>query len=363
MKGKRILVITNMYPSKKHHTFGIFVKNQVESLRKRGYVVDVLAVKDPRMGKIFVMKKYGTWLIRFCAIFLLKGRKYDIVHAHYIFPSGWLGQAFKRWFGAKLIITAHGGDVDKMMKKGSIIQHHMQRILHACDHIVAVGPKLKADIVEHFRISEKKVEIINMGVNRKQFHPLPKRETKEKLGISKEKFIILYAGNFIRAKGLEELILAYHRLKQKYDDIELHIIGAIKEPHFFDDMKQTIHRDHIQDVTIHGPKEQSTVAKWIAAANMFVLPSYMEGFGLVALEAMSCHTPVVGSQVGGLAHLLQDGAGILVKPKDVSSLQAGMERLLQDEQLNKRLIDKGEMIAQQNDQDRLVNELISLYAT
>ncbi|WP_252312082.1 glycosyltransferase family 4 protein [Sinobaca sp. H24] len=70
----------------------------------------------------------------------------------------------------------------------------------------------------------------------------------------------------------------------------------------------------------HGPKPYQELKNWMSAADVFILPSHIEGFGLVAVEAMACEAPVVGTRTGGLYHLLKDGAGLLVSPKEPGEL-------------------------------------------
>lgn len=123
--------------------------------------------------------------------------------------------------------------------------------------------------------------------------------------------------------------------------MELHLVGSVKEERYLQELKDSVQQENSSLIHFHGPKDQQTVAAWMAAADVFTLPSYIEGFGLVALEAMSCHTPVVGSDVGGLSHLLAGDRGVLVEPKSVSSLQAGIQRVMEDELLRKRLIENG----------------------
>ncbi|WP_245830980.1 glycosyltransferase [Sediminibacillus massiliensis] len=360
-ESRRVLILSTMYPGRKNKTFGIFVENQVEALRERGWKTDVAAIRNPRNDKVHLLKKYLIWFLQIAYILMRKGRNYSIIHAHYIFPSGWFGLLFKRLFRAKLIVTSHGGDLDKMAKKGSFFVKRTKLVLDQADHVIAVGEKLKQEIVLKFSIPEEKVTVLNMGVNRHIFHPQPKTEAKEMLGISPDKKVILYVGNIIKAKGLKELVEAYRRLALTRSDLELHMIGAVKEPEFYRDLKKKVQTGNIKNIIFHQAKGQTEIARWMAAAEVFVLPSHMEGFGLVALEAMSCHTPVVGSRTGGLEYLLEDGAGILVEPQNDTSLQQGLEQVLDNTQLQEQLKAQGERKAQDNDQYRLLDQLISIY--
>ncbi|MFB4167173.1 glycosyltransferase [Virgibacillus sp. JSM 102003] len=357
----RILVISNMYPGKQSNTYGIFVKNQVDAIKENLNDVDVVAVKDPRVGRFFVIKKYLFWLVQIMLILLLKGRKYDIVHAHYAFPSGLFGLVFKKIFGTKLVVTSHGGDIDKMSKKGPFIFNQTKTILKNTDSIIAVGEELKEEIIEKFGIEQDKIKVMNMGVNRDIFLPVDKDEAKEHLGIDREKFNLLYVGNYIEAKGLLELIEAYKNLKVTYPFLELNLIGSFKQESFRRKVMDKINIDEIEGITIHASKSQNEVAKWMAASDVFVLPSHIEGFGLVALEAMSTHTPVVGSDVGGLSYLLDNDAGILINAKDVTSLGKGIEEVINNKHIRQRLVQQGEIKAQENDQKQILIQLLKTY--
>ncbi|WP_256833469.1 glycosyltransferase [Parageobacillus thermoglucosidasius] len=359
MSGKKILALSNMYPTEMAKSFGIFVKNQVEALRGRGLHVDVIAVTNPRTDKVNVLTKYILWLLRTLIHCVTKGRNYDVVHAHYVFPTGMLGLWYKKWWKAKLVVTAHGGDIDRMANKSGRIRKWTATILREADHVIAVGHKLAEQIRNEFDVPEENVSVINMGVNRRIFQPLDKEEARKRCGIGEHEIPILFVGNIIRQKGLIELVEAFSKLKKEYHSVSLYLIGAKKDNAFYNEL--THRMEGINDVHILDAMQQKDVAVWMAAAEMFVLPSHLEGFGLVALEAMSCHTPVVGSRVGGLAYLLGDGAGVLVEPGNPDSLFEGMKKLLDDADLRKQLVQKGEERAQENDQERIIDQILQLY--
>ncbi|UOQ87053.1 glycosyltransferase [Gracilibacillus salinarum] len=360
-KNKKVLVITNMYPSDKHPSFGIFVKNQVSALRDKELDIDVAAIQDQRMDKMHVIKKYLLWVFQIFKFLILNGKKYNVVHAHYVFPSGLFAMFFKRIFGTKVVVTAHGGDIDRMAKKNKIISKITNYILNGADHIIAVGYQLKEEIIQTYSINERKVSIINMGVNRKVFEPRSKLDTKSNLNLDQEHFHILFVGNLIKAKGVQELIFAFQDLQKKDQKIELHLIGAEKEPAFLADLKKEIGARELTKINFYPPKSQKEIAQWMAAADVFVLPSHMEGFGLVALEAMSCHTPVVGSDVGGLSYLLRNNAGIPVQPANQESLFNALEKILTDKSFRQILIDNGEKQADQNKESVQIDKLLNIY--
>lgn len=358
-KVEKILVISTMYPSKSHPSFGIFVENQVKTLRERGFHIDVAAIRNPRIDKPAVVMKYAFLIVRVLLVLLFKGRQYDVIHAHYVYPSGKLALLFKKLFRVRVIVTAHGGDLDKMAKKGAFFFSQTKQVLYKVDHIIAVGEKLKQDMISTFNVSGEKITVLNMGVNRQIFKPMDQDHARNLIGLSPSAAVILFVGNIIEAKGIGELISAFHDLKNNNASLELHLIGAQKEPAFANRLIDK--NESIQDIHIHSPMQQHDIAIWMAAADVFVIPSYMEGFGLVALEAMACHTPVVGSNVGGLSYLLSGNAGVLIEPKNKLSLRRGIEQVLKDEGLNKELIANGEEKAKKYDQEKLIGQLIEQY--
>ncbi|MGR9048623.1 glycosyltransferase [Halobacillus faecis] len=358
--SKRVLVISNMYPSRKNPTYGIFVRNQVEALKKKGLNIDTAVNRDNRGGKVNLLKKYGLWFLKTISK-LPAGRNYDVVHAHYIFPSGLPALLFKKLFGTKLVVTSHGGDLDQMAKKNKWIRKMTGYILKEADHVIVVGEALKEEVIQGFGIAESNVSVINMGVNRNVFAPRSKEETKQELNLSTDDRHILFVGNLIEAKGLRELLDAFQSLNEREENLQLHIIGSKKSENFLQELKSSIQPNQKDRIHFHGPKDQATVGKGMAAADLFVLPSHIEGFGLVALEAMSAHTPVVASDVGGLSYLLKDGAGELVQPKDAGALEEGMEKVLNDSSLRNARIEKGEQLAQENDEEVMLERIIDIY--
>lgn len=358
---KKVLVLSNMYPSEKAKSFGIFVKNQVEGLRKKGLEVDVVAIKDARMGMKYALPKYMVWLLSGLLKLLTKGRSYEIVHAHYVFPTGMLGLLFKRLLKTRLIVTAHGGDIDRMARKNDRLFKWTKKILQEADHVIAVGDQLKDDMVQDFDLPESKVTVLNMGVNRQVFQPMDKRLAIQELGLAPEKEHVLFIGNIIQAKGVEELLHAFQAVTQERPQACLHVIGLPKEPSFAERMKGLAHEIGEEKVQFYPPIVQKELIVWMNAASCFILPSYIEGFGLVALEAMSCRTPVIATAVGGLKVLLDEERGILVPPKDADALKKAMLDVLSHPEAYLEMVDRAEALADHYSEEHVLDTLCEIY--
>ncbi|GAA0439027.1 hypothetical protein GCM10008983_14910 [Lentibacillus halophilus] len=355
----RLLVLSNMYPSGHSQTFGIFVKNQVELLRTKGLHTDVIAIDDPRKGTWLLLKKYGGFLLHSLWNLVAQGRHYQAVHAHYLFPTGLVGLLYKKLLGKRLIVTSHGGDIDQMSQKNRIVQWFTKKILEQSDRIIVVGERLREEMLTAFSIDSGKISIINMGVNRHVFRRQDKTEMRQRLGLAADETVLLFVGNLIRAKGLDDLIAAYDNVSNRHNHVSLHLIGEAKDATYFASLSEEVKkRDAIR---IHDALPQERIAEWMAAADVFVLPSHMEGFGLVALEAMACGLPVVGTDVGGLSYLLADDTGLLAAPHDPDELAATIDHVLSDEATYDRLMANGLEKAKVYDQDQLIQDVIALY--
>jgi glycosyltransferase involved in cell wall biosynthesis len=358
----KILVITNMYPNKENRSFGIFVKNQVDALKKRNLQIDVLAITNSKSGKVNIPKKYFIWFIKTILILLTKGRHYQVVHAHYVFPSGYLGLLFKRLYKSRLIVTAHGGDIDKMAKKSPRLFNMSKTILHEADHVITVGEELYHQIITNFSVNSNNVSIINMGVNRQIFKPLDKQTAREQCGLAMDPKTILFVGNLIEQKGLLELMEAMVMILQSESSGQLILIGAEKDATFIKRLEHKIIEGNLQNnVKLLGIKDQSEIALWMCAADCLVLPSHIEGFGLVALEAMACGTPVIGTNVGGLKYLLGEGAGKITPVQNSKELAKSILDVFSSTEKRNSLIKNGYKKAEENDQERILNRIMEVY--
>ncbi len=356
---KKIAVLTNMYPTEKHPTYGIFVKNQVGLLRSAGIEADVIAITNPQGGKVRSLVKYGTWMAK-SGLHLLKNRKkLALTHAHYAFPTGLLSLAAKRRFGIPYVVTIHGGDIDKMAKKSARIKGLTADVLQGADHVITVGERLKQELVSDFGVPESRITVMSMGVDRSVFRPLPKAEVRHELGLQEDAPVLLFIGNIIREKGVLELVQAFAGVKERFPHASLHLIGSTRSTEYVGEVERWINSSEIGGITFEGTKPQADLAKWLAAADVLALPSYHEGFGLVALEAMAAGTRVVASDVGGLPYLLGDGAGILVPPREVESLAKGLLEALSGEAADDN--GKRESVVREHSYDEILSRLLSIY--
>lgn len=355
---KKIVVLSNMYPTENHPTFGIFVKNQVDQLIEAGEDIEVIAIDEPGKGKILTLKKYVSWFMRSMLYVLKNKKKVSLTHAHYAFPTGILSFIAKKVFQIPYVVTIHGGDIDKMAKKNANIKKMTKGILANASRVIVVGERLKEEVVSDFNVAAADVEVLSMGVDTSVFKKLPQKEARNTLNMPVDEKIILFVGNVIREKGVSELIQAYGKMKKQSEKSRLYIVGSQRDTQYIEALTELIQKENVHDVYFHEPVSQQQLAKWMGAADVLALPSYHEGFGLVALEAMATGTPVVASDVGGLSYLLKDGAGILVPPKTVDPLAEGLHKALHNQDIQ---VEKMDEMVEKHATENILKEIQAIY--
>jgi D-inositol-3-phosphate glycosyltransferase len=199
--------------------------------------------------------------------------------------------------------------------------------------------------VDLYHISPEKVTVIPPGVDTHHFYPIPSDEAKEAIGISSKERMALFVGRIEPLKGIDTLLHAMSILKKNCRSFVcphyLIIIGGdpgVEEEKLTGEMArlQALSQDLDLDemVIFLGKRGQDTLPYYYSAAEVVVMPSHYESFGMVALEAMACGTPVIASRVGGLAHLIKDGeTGFFVPAQDPEALADKLRLLFVDHTL------------------------------
>ncbi|PID14461.1 glycosyl transferase family 1 [Sporosarcina sp. P34] len=354
----KVVVFSNMYPSAEHPTFGIFVRNQVEQLKNDGVDVKVIAIHDPGKGKIGKITNYLSWGMQSLLYVLQHKKKVSITHAHYAFPTGMVSLLAKKLWKIPYVVTVHGGDLDKMAKKSERIAKFTKRILQESSMVITVGEKLRNDVITDYGIAPSKVEIMSMGVDTSVFKPMAQEEVRLLLDVPLNERVVLFVGNVIEAKGVMELIDAFTQLQETYDDLLLYIVGSQKDQRFTAEAKEKVGNN--SGIRFKEPVSQTELAKWMSATDILVLPSYHEGFGLVALEALASGAKVVATNVGGLPYLLKDDVGTLVEPRNAQALAAGLEEALANE-VTREQHEVTQQVIQQHSSTVIVQRLNDIY--
>jgi len=239
------------------------------------------------------------------------GLQYDLIFSHY-WLSGWVGKSLQCWWNVPHVMMFHTlGAVKNTInieedEPELRIETERQLVRH-CHHIIAATDNEKQDLIRHYNASPERIGVIPCGVNLDLFQPMDKERAKQQLGFDGNK-IILFVGRIEPLKGIDQLLRSMTYLPNR-QGIRLVIIGGDENSQSEIERLQRLSKElHIEDsVAFSGLIQHERLPYFYSAADVCVIPSYYESFGLVALESMSCGTPVVATNVGGLKSIIQQG--------------------------------------------------------
>ena len=225
--------------------------------------------------------------------------RYDVIHSHY-WVSGVAGLELSELWGVPLVHTMH-----TMAKVKNLLLHSGEkpeprrredgehRIVDGAARLIANTPAEAAELVSHYNADFDLIDVAPPGVDLTVFTPAFRSRSRAQLGVPAGKFHLLFAGRIQRLKGPQILLKAAALLRSRRPDIDLQvtILGALSGAKDFD-LKSLISAAGMDDVvTHHPPVNAPELAAWFRAADVVVMPSYSESFGLVALEARPAGPP------------------------------------------------------------------------
>jgi D-inositol-3-phosphate glycosyltransferase len=309
-----------------------------------------------------------------------KGLVYDLIHSHY-WMSGIAAIDLKRAWQIPFLHMFHTLGVMKNRVaqspqeiEGDYRIDGERQVLGAADKIIAATQAEYAQLLWLYRADVNKILVIPPGVDVGRFYPIQADEAKEYIGVPPCGRMVLFVGRIEPLKGLDVLIEAIALMHQEADFKDnpfcLVIIGGdTDENPTLDDnlemsrIKELAEKYNLSNlVTFLGKKSQDSLPYYYSAAEVVVVPSQYESFGMVALEAMACGTPVVASQIGGLAYLVQDGVtGFTVPVDEPDELAHKLASILKDPALHQRLGDQAVKVAQDYAWDRIAQKLLVVY--
>jgi len=198
-----------------------------------------------------------------------------------------------------------------------------------CQRIIVSTSRERNELVQHCDASPQKIRIIPCGVNLDLFRPLEKTSARSRLNLNGED-VLLFVGRLVPAKGLANLLMALPYLESKRP-IRLLVVGGNDQPPGpIKSLRNLAKELSIEDrVTFLGSVEHQELPWYYSAADICVIPSFHETFGLVALESLACGTPVVSTRVGAMEKVIQSGhTGYVVNDNTPAHLAATIVRLL-----------------------------------
>ncbi|MEA5486955.1 MULTISPECIES: glycosyltransferase [Pseudanabaena] len=282
------------------------------------------------------------FLNSFQAFQKIQGINYPLVHTNY-WLSAWVGMELQKTSGIQLVHTYHSLAAVKYQSLVEIPQVANTRlriereILEQANCVVATSPQ-EQETLRSLVSTRGQIEVIPCGTDITKFHPSSQAHARAKLKLDNCEKVVLYVGRFDERKGIETLVRAFAILKSHdLKNLKLIIVGGSSI-----NMSDGAERNRIENLIDELGLRDSTVFAgrighdilplYYTAADVCVIPSHYEPFGLVAIEAMACGVPVVASNVGGLKFtIIHEETGLLVEPKNNEDFANSIHRILFDE--------------------------------
>lgn len=263
---------------------------------------------------------------------------YPLIHTNY-WLSSWVGMQLRKLQPMVQVHTYHSLGAIKYQAIDGAPAIATKRLdiekqcLETVHRVVATSPQ-EEEHMRQYVSPNGRIEMIPCGTDLKRFGNTLRPEARQQLGISSDTKVVLYAGRFDKRKGIETLVRAVAQSTLRGQaDLKLIIAGG-STPGQSDGLE----RDRIegivtdlgiQDITVFPGRLDVELPTYYAAADVCVVPSHYEPFGLVPIEAMACRTPIVASNVGGLQFtVVPEVTGLLVPPKDVDGFAQAIDRIL-----------------------------------
>jgi glycosyltransferase involved in cell wall biosynthesis len=291
-------------------------------------------------------------------------QRFDVIHVHeYRTFQSIVVQYYARKYRVPYVLQAHGALPRISAKKNLKFFYDAlfgYRLLKDASKVIALTP---TEVQQYLGtgVSKRKIEIVPNGINLSEYIDLPsKGRFRKKYGVDEK--IVLYLGRINSIKGIDVLVRAFKEIIEVLDDAKLVIVGP--DDGYLRELELLIRTLRIENnVLIVGPLYGEDKLEAYVDADVYVLPSRYEIWGLTALEAYACGKPVVVSKVGGLAYLVIDGiTGFSVAPGNVRQLADAILVILSDDDRAKQMGSMGKSFVKENfDIQKTIEELESLY--
>lgn len=308
-----------------------------------------------------------------------KSIQYDLIHSHY-WMSGIAAIDLQILWQIPFINMFHtlGLMKNRIAQSPSEMEGEYRingekRVIATANRLIAATLAEKSQLEFLYETNSAKIAVIPPGVDTSRFYPIPKDEAKEIIGVSPTSRMILFVGRIEPLKGIDTLIKAISIIqKNGYLDCCPHSLAIIGGEPLASPEEMNAEMARLQDmvdslginnlVLFLGKQDQKMLPYYYSAAEVVVMPSHYESFGMVALEAMACGTPVVASQIGGLGFLVRDGqTGFVVPGNDVMKMADRLVQLIKDQDLQAKLGKESASYARKYSWQIITEKIIEVY--
>ena len=290
---------------------------QIYELNQNVRLIHLKAGEDEEIHKLAVYSHLPDFVGNLESFRRQNDLQYDLIFSHY-----WLSALAgvylqQRWHVPHVAMFHTLGAVKNAIKEGACLAldedelrlriETERDLVQKCHHIIAPTEREKEELVRHYGASSEKISVVPCGVNLEQFKVLAKAQARQYLGFGNDK-IIIFVGRIDPLKGIDKLIKALPYLRN-IQQIRLLVIGGGEHSqHEIEQLRKLACNLKIQNsVAFLDLVKHEQLPYFYSAADVCVVPSYYESFGLVALESLACGTPVVATDVGDFKSIIRDG--------------------------------------------------------
>lgn len=367
----RIAIDSRMYGSEQFSGIGIYIQRMTDELFKLDNENEyIMFMSEPwysrftppneRVKKALVTSKHYSYAEQIKLPFEFMKEKFDLIHyPHFNSPI---------LYPKKSICTIH--DLTPFFFPGHKAQSGWRRwayravfrsTVKKASRIIAVSESTKRDIIKYFHVNPNKISVTYEGVD-ERFKKIDNHgiinEIKKKFGITKP--YIFFVGVWRSHKNIDGLIKAFNLLKKKHQiDCQL-VLGGREDLHYTKVRRQIEKSPYKKDILTLGYVAEDTLPILYSHAELFVLPSFIEGFGLIAIEAAACGCPVVSTNTSSMPEVLGDSA-LFFNPTNVNEIAEKIHQLLASPSLKQSLIEKGEKNIQRFDWRHCAEQTLKIY--
>ncbi len=302
---------------------------------------------------------------------------YDIIHSHYWMSGIAAASLSDGWAGSPIVHMFHTlGEMKNRIaradeeREGAYRIEGEKQVLRRVDRVIVATIAELTQLRFLYKADAKKLVVIPPGVDVSHFYPIPADEARSYIGLKPEDRMILFVGRIEPLKGVDTLLEAMSCLQMKESrPVHLAIIGGdpAASPEMMNaemarlkNLCEVLGLD--QSVVFLGVRDQDKLPYYYSAAEVVVMPSHYESFGMVALEAMACGAPVIASEVGGLAYLVRDGeTGFTIPAEEPETLCEKLSWLLNDDELHAKMSAQAAAYAQDYAWEKIAKQIVDVY--
>ncbi|RLI21194.1 glycosyltransferase family 1 protein [Candidatus Bathyarchaeota archaeon] len=346
----KVCMLTWEYPPRIVGGIARHCEGLAKALAKLGVDVDVVTLDfpgAPEYEEIDGVKVYRvrpeighpnflTWVMLFNHFLEKKiagtaeRENYDLIHIHdwLVAPSG---VAVKHFLKKPLIATIHSTENGRSglhTPDSYTIDSWEWWTTYEASKVIVTSNSMKHEVCGHFHLPWEKVEMVPNGIEIEKFNiPVDRVAVRGRYGVSPNEKLILYVGRLVPQKGVEYLIQAVPMIASRYPNAKFIIVGEGWLRDYLESLAQSTGQRW--RITFTGFVPDHEAIALMKSADALVIPSVYEPFGIVALEGMTAGVPVIASQVGGLAEIIEhDKTGVFIYPRNPESLAWGVDHVL-----------------------------------